>query len=497
MNIQLEKPFEFLRRKEDNAYYEKGIVENWYKARAFVLDRLKEVAFKPTDNDNLNVFVYADHDEQHLSPLMLAVVRQIALTAHYLNFFEGNEKESPRNRTVITIVSKNPNIKKELEKEEYLCNLLKYCKYSEGDSAPQNEDSYVDLEFHFVEKWTKMETYRFTEKSVEDFCAMKINNGVDIFSIDTRIAEYAQRMYSLGADFDNLPAEDIHCAKRYSAALDVFHYKKLDGSPKKLFKDNNHSLSLCDIKEKISNILCADCFLVREKSIEKCGGENSLKGHELWANFNESLSKSEHARWVVEKLILGYRPMNTEECFHYESLRVETNGKEKQNKYQKSLKRNDKDPAHIDLCSYRELRRINPYDLKYDSFLMLAIPFILEKINKKTITKNLYNIIKNLFNKIFMKTEKYNPQPIDTSDIELPEELNSLLEAMAKNVHEIWAQERIKQGWKYGEKRDDAKKHHPCLVPYEELPEEEKVYDRNTSVETLKLILKLGFKINK
>ena len=77
----------------------------------------------------------------------------------------------------------------------------------------------------------------------------------------------------------------------------------------------------------------------------------------------------------------------------------------------------------------------------------------------------------------------------------MPEELNPLLEAMAKNVHEIWAQERIKQGWKYGEKRDDAKKHHPCLVPYEELPEEEKVYDRNTSVETLKLILKLGFKI--
>lgn len=38
---------------------------------------------------------------------------------------------------------------------------------------------------------------------------------------------------------------------------------------------------------------------------------------------------------------------------------------------------------------------------------------------------------------------------------------------------------------------------HPCLVPYEELPEEEKVYDRNSSVETLKLIMKLGFKISK
>lgn len=95
-----------------------------------------------------------------------------------------------------------------------------------------------------------------------------------------------------------------------------------------------------------------------------------------------------------------------------------------------------------------------------------------------------------------MSKTNYIPQPIDTSDIQLPEELNPLLEAMAKNVHEIWAKERLAQGWTYGEKRDDAQKHHPCLVAYENLPEEEKVYDRNTSVETLKLILKLGFKID-
>lgn len=96
-----------------------------------------------------------------------------------------------------------------------------------------------------------------------------------------------------------------------------------------------------------------------------------------------------------------------------------------------------------------------------------------------------------------MSKTNYIPQPIDTSDIQLPEELNPLLEAMAKNVHEIWAKERLAQGWTYGEKRDDAQKHHPCLVAYENLPEEEKLYDRNTSVETLKLILKLGFKIKR
>lgn len=96
-----------------------------------------------------------------------------------------------------------------------------------------------------------------------------------------------------------------------------------------------------------------------------------------------------------------------------------------------------------------------------------------------------------------MKTEKYIPKPIDTSDISLPEELNPLLEAMAKNVHDVWAQTRIEQGWQYGPKRDDNRKLHPMLVPYEDLPEEEKEYDRNTSLETLRFILAAGFEIKK
>ena len=86
---------------------------------------------------------------------------------------------------------------------------------------------------------------------------------------------------------------------------------------------------------------------------------------------------------------------------------------------------------------------------------------------------------------------------MDTSDIQLPEELNVLIEQMAKNVHEVWAQSRIKQGWRYGNERSDALKQHPCLIPYEELPEVEKAYDRDTALETLKLISKLGFKIIK
>lgn len=95
-----------------------------------------------------------------------------------------------------------------------------------------------------------------------------------------------------------------------------------------------------------------------------------------------------------------------------------------------------------------------------------------------------------------MGTANYTPQPIDTTDVELPKELEQLVEEMSKNVHEVWAETRIKQGWTYGEQRNDELKTHPCLVPYEDLPEEEKEYDRNTSIGTLKLIMKLGFRIS-
>lgn len=96
-----------------------------------------------------------------------------------------------------------------------------------------------------------------------------------------------------------------------------------------------------------------------------------------------------------------------------------------------------------------------------------------------------------------MKTKKYIPQPIDTTDVVLPRELEMLVEQMSKNVHEVWAETRIQQGWTYGQQRDDERKTHPCLVPYDELLESEKEYDRNTSIGTLKLIMKLGFKISK
>ena len=91
----------------------------------------------------------------------------------------------------------------------------------------------------------------------------------------------------------------------------------------------------------------------------------------------------------------------------------------------------------------------------------------------------------------------YNPKPIDTSNIELDEELLNLRELIAKNVHDVWAVGRIKEGWTYGDSKDVLLKKTPLLVPYEDLPESEKEYDRNTAYETLKVIIKLGYKITK
>ncbi|HKI31969.1 MAG TPA: RyR domain-containing protein [Gemmataceae bacterium] len=91
----------------------------------------------------------------------------------------------------------------------------------------------------------------------------------------------------------------------------------------------------------------------------------------------------------------------------------------------------------------------------------------------------------------------YVPRPIDTGNVTLPPEILELTERLAEHAHDVWARERLAQGWTHGAKRDDALKHHPCLVPYAELPESEKVHDRNAALQTLKAIIALGYRIDR
>jgi len=91
----------------------------------------------------------------------------------------------------------------------------------------------------------------------------------------------------------------------------------------------------------------------------------------------------------------------------------------------------------------------------------------------------------------------YTPETIATSHIQLSSDLQELVERLAGNNHDHWAQKRIAEGWHYGTKRNDTEKEHPDLVPYDRLPESEKEYDRKTVVEALKAIIALGYEIKR
>ena len=91
----------------------------------------------------------------------------------------------------------------------------------------------------------------------------------------------------------------------------------------------------------------------------------------------------------------------------------------------------------------------------------------------------------------------YDPEPIDTSGVQLDKEILELTEELAENAHKVWERRRRAEGWRHGPRRDEARKEHPSLVPYKDLPESEKEYDRSTAMETLKVMLALGYRIEK
>ena len=356
-----EKPFEYLRRKNGERFSDETI-RNWYVARAYVLDRLKDVAICQESGEHLQVVVNGD------SPLMLSVARQVALSAHFANF-----DETCPMRSVITIVSKNKQIAEVLEQEEYLCNLPLLCKLSVYESITKNEDSHIDIELHVVENWQEDSTNEavvISEDEVRAFC------NKDIYCIDTRKAVLTQRMYSLGSWIDNLPAENIHNAERYAMALNIFQHNLLRKPIDPLVNAKKWESDMTTVRNGLSSIFCGDCFESRAAGVKQHAKNQGITEKEAWNDCVEGLSKSEHARWVVEKLIMGFRPLNEKERMKDEVLF----GAEKR-QYRNKLKKNALDPAHIDLCSFAELRRINPSDLKYDSFLMLAIPGILGKLS--------------------------------------------------------------------------------------------------------------------
>lgn len=397
--IEREHPFEKLKRRDGNPFDE-ATVKNWYVARAYVLDKLRKEVVSPDSNKSMKIVVEIDGDKE----LMLSVVRQVALSAHFPNYVEYDAlgRLSRKNHTVVEVVTRDQNIDQELKKEQYLNNLLVFCQYTKN-KVDQNKSDHllpIDIDFDIVESASSEgeDVVLMTCEDVKAFLCSK--DDAEIYGIDTRMAVLSGRVYDLGVEIDNLPYEDIHDARRYNRALNVFQYKLL---PKKIGKlmDEKWDNNPIKVKNGLSNIFCADRFISVEDGIkEYCEnkqkkldcGKDGVSEESCWEENDFQLAVSEHTRWVVEKLILGFRPMNCKERARYGSLF----GNQRK-AYANMLKGDPRrllktfpedyddehiDPTHINLCTFGELRRVDPDNRRYDSFLMLAIPKIIKKIEK-------------------------------------------------------------------------------------------------------------------
>jgi len=95
------------------------------------------------------------------------------------------------------------------------------------------------------------------------------------------------------------------------------------------------------------------------------------------------------------------------------------------------------------------------------------------------------------------KSAQYEPKPISLEGVEIGTELTELVEALARNAHDVWACQRLADGWIWGQERNDSVKTHPCLVAYDDLPDSEKVYDLNVASNTIRAVIALGFRISR
>lgn len=342
--------FKYLNKK-DGTPISDDVKKCWYEARAYVLHNLpvweSKEGIGKNSSKNLEFVIEGS------STLMLSVVRQIALSAHYTNFKDTDGS----NATIISIPCDNSEkemIEKCLRSEECVANLYDLCN-----------KKFVDINIKLVDNDFENENaIHITEDDVKKY--IKAQND-SIYSIDTRKAQYVNMVYNTGCEINNLPPDDPNTVDRYNIALDVFCYLQSAEQRKAYWNDcakgneTTGEVNQFDIRNKLSNVFCADCFDSRIREIKGSVADNL-----------EIIARCEHSRWVVEKLILGFAPFSKEDMYKDEELF----GKERQ-AFRKAQKKAFK---HIDLCSYQDLKRLSPEDMKYDCFLMLAIPHILSEV---------------------------------------------------------------------------------------------------------------------
>lgn len=432
------------------------VVSGWYRARDYVLSKLDDVQSWGSDgiaaSSSERVHIVIDC----VDPMAFYIARHAALALHFPNFNEGDGRsQAPRNGTLITLLynrKKYPDIIAELRKEEFLGNLTNLCKYTlitvekedkeNGQKwkncVVKNPYSFVGIELELLGFNDDDFGYEANEKGglglvhvgrkdIEKVKNRKCDsNKCDSNKCDCKLdvthARRVNMVYQVGADIDNLPPDDPNISDRYSRALLYFCYQQSKGKTLEKWNeiaeytnedDKKGTLYQIKLRNKLSNIFCADCFVTRikslfdnkvrkdmEKVIKKayCSVNRSkedeeidcetvcittdmlnymIKNHEkdlllLVGNNLKAMARCEHARWNVEKLILGFSPFSPQEHYEY-NCRFGFS----RSSYRNGLKKNK--GHHINLCSYEDLYRIDPDSMKYDSFLMLAMVRILKE----------------------------------------------------------------------------------------------------------------------
>lgn len=422
------------------------VVQGWCRARNYVLSQLEN-----EKSWGSNGIAASSSERVHIvidcvDPMAFYIARHAALALHFPNFNEGDGRsQAPRNGTLITLLynrKKYSDIIAELHREEYLCNLTDLCKCTlkmveiedKGKGLKvisenvKNPNSFVGVELELLgfdnddfgyeaNEKEGMEVVHVGRKVIEE-----VKNRKCKYELDVTHARRVNMVYQVGADIDNLPPDDPNISDRYSRALLYFCYQQSKGKTLEKWNeiaeyanedDKKGTLYQIMLRNKLSNVFCADCFVTRLKSlfdhnarkdiqkviIKAYCSENDVKKNEnfdyktvrittkmlnymiknhekdllmLVGNNLKAMARCEHARWNVEKLILGFSPFSPQEHYEY-NCRFGFS----RSSYRNKLKKNE--AHHINLCSYDDLRRIDPDNMKYDSFLMLAMVRILKE----------------------------------------------------------------------------------------------------------------------
>lgn len=387
------------RKNNSPVYYDiYGGDKDKYIARHIIMEGLEKTldgeGISPSSNKYVHLICTVDDS------LMLNIARQAALLCHFPNFNEENAEC----RTRITILAPNAGSEKELRKlydrlssESIFGNLLTECEWSMKvcgkpiSLKSEKKNIFIDVEIEVVGfEGTSIDEFLSDFNPDKDEITTIIaypgsidNKNLDILhrvchqvyivdgnfqevplAVDIRMARRVNIVYRKGIGDRNILNDNPKDADAYSKLLHKF-VSKISQKVEIDYWDNSNLPEL----NKVSNLCCSDCFPYYLRSVMTSDKRDPVKT--LIENI-DTLSRAEHARWNVEKLIMGFRALTPKEILGDELL----TGSAK-NEYRKKLK---SEKIHIDLCPMHRLVCIDPDSLKYDSFIILAIPAILDSL---------------------------------------------------------------------------------------------------------------------